>query len=579
MSVLIETSLGDLVIDLHLDHAPRTSLNFLKLCAHHYYNDHLIFSITPTVFRTGCPKNDGTSGASIYALTLPPGSTYIPHEYHPKLTHAKRGCISMTSGGENVGNGSQFFVTLQDGLTHLDRKHTVFGFVAEGLDTLDKIGSAFVDDQGKPLVNIRLRHTIVLHDPFPPVKGLPDAGSSPEPIQDAMEVENVMKEDDKDDEEVTALKREAMSRAEVLEMIGDIDRADLAPPDTVLFVCKLNPVTTSEDLDTVFSRFGNCKADVKTDREGESLCYAFIEFEKKEACEKAYFSMDGVVIDDRRIKVDFSQSVSRAPQSRSTKRREPAPRQDARGSTEAQRKRPYSGYHDEGNQEDRHKAMHSRHREYRNGKHDDGRKDPQDRPYKRTRDDFYKNYDFSPDDREEYNNRDREYRDRSMKEKYLRDERDYTKFERHDEYYRQRTERHRSRSRDSGRRWGRSSYKGSHSQSPGYEKERSRKRARRTRSNNLSDDERWERRHYRRDEAHDEDIYAGRSRRTSRYASSDGDLERQELDKRRRSRYEDDEYRRERIPYAEKRRRYGGERDKRSYRRDSGRDRYVQERR
>ena len=46
----------------------------------------------------------------------------------------------------------------------------------------------------------------------------------------------------------------------------------------------------------------------------ESLCYAFIEFETKDQCEEAYFKMDNVLIDDRRIHVDFSQSVSRLHQ-------------------------------------------------------------------------------------------------------------------------------------------------------------------------------------------------------------------------------------------------------------------------
>ena len=44
---------------------------------------------------------------------------------------------------------------------------------------------------------------------------------------------------------------------------------------------------------------------------GDSLQYAFIEFETVEACEQAYFKMNGVIIDERRIKVDFSQSVSK----------------------------------------------------------------------------------------------------------------------------------------------------------------------------------------------------------------------------------------------------------------------------
>jgi peptidyl-prolyl cis-trans isomerase-like 4 len=44
---------------------------------------------------------------------------------------------------------------------------------------------------------------------------------------------------------------------------------------------------------------------------GDSLQYAFVEFEDHRACEDAYFKMDNVLIDDRRIHVDFSQSVAR----------------------------------------------------------------------------------------------------------------------------------------------------------------------------------------------------------------------------------------------------------------------------
>jgi len=44
---------------------------------------------------------------------------------------------------------------------------------------------------------------------------------------------------------------------------------------------------------------------------GNSLQYAFIEFDNPQSCENAYFKMDNVLIDDRRIHVDFSQSVSK----------------------------------------------------------------------------------------------------------------------------------------------------------------------------------------------------------------------------------------------------------------------------
>lgn len=119
----------------------------------------------------------------------------------------------------------------------------------------------------------------------------------------------------KSEEEVREIMsmREAKANAEILEMVGDIPDADGKPPENVLFVCKLNPFTTSEDLEIIFSRFGpilSCEV-IKDHKTGDSLQYAFIEFEKEEDCVNAYFKMDNVLIDDRRIHVDFSQSLAK----------------------------------------------------------------------------------------------------------------------------------------------------------------------------------------------------------------------------------------------------------------------------
>jgi len=85
------------------------------------------------------------------------------------------------------------------------------------------------------------------------------------------------------------------------------------PPENVLFVCKLNPMTEDEDLQQIFSRFGpivSCQI-IRDKETGNSLGYAFIEFQEVGSCEEAYLKMDKVLIDDRRIHVDFSQSVSK----------------------------------------------------------------------------------------------------------------------------------------------------------------------------------------------------------------------------------------------------------------------------
>jgi len=60
------------------------------------------------------------------------------------------------------GCGSQFFVTLADGIDYLDGKHAVFGHVVEGFETLDRINEAFLDKEGRPLQDIRIRHVEVL---------------------------------------------------------------------------------------------------------------------------------------------------------------------------------------------------------------------------------------------------------------------------------------------------------------------------------------------------------------------------------------------------------------------------------
>ena len=71
-------------------------------------------------------------------------------------------------------------------------------------------------------------------------------------------------------------------------MVGDLPFANVRPPENVLFVCKLNPVTRDEDLELIFSRFGlimSCQV-IRDKRTGDSLQYAFIEFDKREDAEQ-----------------------------------------------------------------------------------------------------------------------------------------------------------------------------------------------------------------------------------------------------------------------------------------------------
>ncbi|NXM27680.1 PPIL4 protein, partial [Oxyruncus cristatus] len=321
MAVLLETTVGDLVIDLYTEERPRACLNFLKLCKVKYYNYCLIYNVQRDfIIQTGDPMGTGRGGESIFCQLYGDQARFFEAEKVPRIKHKKKGTVSMVNNGSDQ-HGSQFLITTGENLDYLDGVHTVFGEVTEGMDVLKTINETFVDKDFIPYQDIRINHTVILDDPFDDPPGLAVPDRSPEPTKEQLDSGRIGADEEIDDmkgrsadeiEEVQA-EKEAKTRAILLEMVGDLPDADVKPPENVLFVCKLNPVTTGEDLEIIFSRFGPIKScevirDWKT---GESLCYAFIEFEKEEDCEKAYFKMDNVLIDDRRIHVDFSQSVAK----------------------------------------------------------------------------------------------------------------------------------------------------------------------------------------------------------------------------------------------------------------------------
>lgn len=223
----------------------------------------------------------------------------------------------MANAGPNL-NASEFYITTCDSITSLNGKHTIFGYVVdECIDTLMKINNAIVDEKGRPLQILRIRSAEIIEDPFPDPENLkiPEESPAPKPgVFDGLLPEDAVIEDLDEEERLERLAEyNARSKAELLALIGDRPDADVKPPDNVLFVCKLNPDTNAEDLKVIFSRFGDVRSvDIIRDpKTGNSLCYGFVEFEEKEACEEAYFKMQNVIVDNRRIHVDFSQSVAK----------------------------------------------------------------------------------------------------------------------------------------------------------------------------------------------------------------------------------------------------------------------------
>eukprot|EP00611_Tribonema_gayanum_P017594 TRINITY_DN3033_c0_g1_i1.p1 TRINITY_DN3033_c0_g1~~TRINITY_DN3033_c0_g1_i1.p1 ORF type:complete len:307 (+),score=120.86 TRINITY_DN3033_c0_g1_i1:54-974(+) len=277
MSVMLETSLGSIVVDLFCDEAPLACKNFLKLCKIKYYNGCLFYNVQQNFMaQSGDPTATGKGGTSVYGLMYGEQACFFNDEVHPTRKHDAKGLLCMANMGAPNTNGSQFFFTLRgDDLTHLDGKHTIFGVVEEGLEVLDELNAQFTDEDGRPFRDIRVLHTPVLDDPYddPPQLDVPEASPARERPEEERVVprlgahEALHPDDGKSAEEIEkALRdREAKSHAVVLEMIGDLPDADAAPPENVLFVCKLNPVTTDDDLEIIFTRFGPCKAEIVRD--------------------------------------------------------------------------------------------------------------------------------------------------------------------------------------------------------------------------------------------------------------------------------------------------------------------------
>ncbi|EGI66245.1 PREDICTED: peptidyl-prolyl cis-trans isomerase-like 4 [Acromyrmex echinatior] len=321
MAVVIETTIGDFTVDLYTEERPQTTRNFLKLCKLKYYNWNLFHSVqTNFIAQTGDPTGTGKGGESVYGIVLGEKARYYEAEQMPKIKHSRVGLLSMVNCGNNM-LGSQFFITLGSELQSLDSEHCVFGEITEGLEVILKFNETICDGDQRPYQDIRISHTVILEDPFDDPVGFVVPDRSPEPTKEALMSDRIGADEAIDDtggmttEEIMEMQKnkEAKARATILEIVGDIPDADIAPPENVLFVCKLNPVTNDDDLEIIFSRFGKivgCEV-IRDHQTGDSLQYAFIEFADRKSCEDAYFKMDNVLIDDRRIHVDFSQSVAK----------------------------------------------------------------------------------------------------------------------------------------------------------------------------------------------------------------------------------------------------------------------------
>ena len=160
-----KTSMGDIVVRLFEDKAPKTVENFVGLATgtkewtdpktgakvkQPLYSGTLFHRVIPNfMIQGGDPLGRGTGG---------PGYKFAD-EFHPDLRHNKGGILSMANAGPNT-NGSQFFITHVP-TPHLDNRHSVFGEVVQGQDVVVAIGNVPHGPGDRPLKDVVLNEVVI----------------------------------------------------------------------------------------------------------------------------------------------------------------------------------------------------------------------------------------------------------------------------------------------------------------------------------------------------------------------------------------------------------------------------------
>lgn len=161
----IQTTQGDLNIELNAEFAPRAVWNFVKLSKRGYYNGVAFHrNIRNFMLQGGDPTATGRGGQSVW------GKPFIDEYAQSPLKHNTRGVMSMANKGKNT-NTSQFFITYR-AASHLDNKHTIFGKIidddqgGESQATLTRLENVPTDDGNKPLQECAIENVVVFVEPF-----------------------------------------------------------------------------------------------------------------------------------------------------------------------------------------------------------------------------------------------------------------------------------------------------------------------------------------------------------------------------------------------------------------------------
>jgi len=154
--VSLDTTVGEITIELYWKHAPLTCRNFAELARRGYYNGTKFHRVIKDfMIQGGDPTGTGRGGASIYGKTF-------EDEFSSDLKHTGAGILSMANSGPDT-NGSQFFITLAP-CQWLDGKHTVFGRINTGMMTVKQLGQVETDNNDRPIDDVKIiRGSVRMH--------------------------------------------------------------------------------------------------------------------------------------------------------------------------------------------------------------------------------------------------------------------------------------------------------------------------------------------------------------------------------------------------------------------------------
>jgi len=159
--VVVETSLGNITIQLNDAAAPKHSANFRKLAKEGFYDSTTFHRVIPGFMIQGGDPNSKNADKSTHGM----GGPEYRVDAEIGLTH-ERGVIAAARQGDQINpqrmsNGSQFYITVADA-KFLDGQYSVFGQIVEGMDVADKIVAVPRDPRDNPLETILIKKVTVI---------------------------------------------------------------------------------------------------------------------------------------------------------------------------------------------------------------------------------------------------------------------------------------------------------------------------------------------------------------------------------------------------------------------------------